>query len=196
MATKVVGIGDKALNIFTRYGRERNHLYSELRRDGIKHIVDRKLPNNSHVILGYVDKDSKYAKYAFKVNSALSLEQKTSYTKTILNLFGEKDLLISKIWANNEGEQIGKEVKNIRYRNNHVAGKTKSAINDKTNIAVAIFENEGVNILSGMSSDKISKIYKRTNLIKPDTYEFIQYTDGTREYKKFIDGVEYRFSTK
>ncbi len=195
MPTRIVGIADKTLNIFTKYGRERNHLYRELRQSGMNYILDRKLPNNSHVILGYANKNSKYSEYSFKVNPDLSLEQKTSCKRFITNIFGDKVIEINKLWANNKGKQIKNEVRTILYRNDRVIGKTKSIMDDKTNNALNVFEGSKVS-LWGMDPLKVSKLYKRLNIITPDTYEFTQYKDGSREYKKFIDGIKYYFSTK
>ena len=194
MQTKIIGFSDKFFNIFTKYGRERNHLFKELNKNGYKYILERELPNNSRVILGYENQASKGARLAFKVNPDLTMEQKRIDKKYVLNGLGDKYLRIEKIWAGSDGKQIAKNARTIKTRNKKIAGKSEFTIDSKN--AVVKYEGECVDMLSDLSSKQISKIYKRTKMLTPESYQFRQYTDGTRDYEKFINEIEYKFSTK
>ena len=195
MPTKIIGFSDKVLNVFTKYGRQRNHLFKELNENGYNYITERKLPNNSRVILGYQNKVSKQAQLAFKLNPDLTMEQKRIDKKYILNGLGDRYLRIEKVWTDKNGKKAVEHIRNIKTRNKKIVG-THSFIVDNSKDATVKFENECVDMVHGFSSRQVSKILKRTSMTKPKTYQFIQYTDGTRDYSKFADGVEYNFSTK
>ncbi len=193
MVTRVIGFGDRLVNIFTKYGRNRNHLFKELKSNGINHIRERKLPDNSRVILGYKNESSKKADYAFMVKPDLTLEQKTVSSSYILNGLGDTNLYISKVWADNTGEKVKEEFRNLKYRNNRIVGKTKSTLNNEYSTVHA--EGEGIGRLSAITND-IKKLYKREAVRNSDKYQMIQYKDGSRLYEKRIGDVEYTFSTK
>ena len=195
MPTKIIGFSDKVLNVFTKYGRQRNHLFKELNKNGYNYITERKLPNNSRVILGYQNEVSKQAQLAFKVNPDLTMEQKRIDKKYILNGLGDRYLRIEKVWTDKNGKKAVEHIRNIKTRNKKIVG-THSLEIDYSKDATVKYDNECVDMISGFSSNKISKIFKKIEMAEPKAYLFIQHTNGTRNYTKFADGVEYNFSTK
>ena len=195
MPTKVIGFSDRVLNVFTKFGRQRNYLFKELNKNGYSYITERKLPNNSRVILGYKNESSKQARYAFKVNPDLTMEQKRIDKKFMLNGLGDRYLHIEKIWTDKSGKKVAEHIRDIKTRNKKVVG-THSYIVDYSKDATVKYDKECVNMVHGFSSNQVSKIFKKTSMTKPKTYQFMQYTDGTRDYSKFADGIEYKFSTK
>ena len=192
MQTRVIGVQDRFFNIFTKYGRNRNHLFKEMKAKGINHIRERRLQNNSRVILGYENADSKTASYAFMVNPDLTLEQKTVETKYMMNGFGDQYVYITKIWADNKGEKVNQEYRTLKYRNNKIVGKTRSTLDKKLSTARA--EGEGIGWMTAIMDGRV-KLYKRESMVNSDYYKMAEYEDGRREYEKRIGDTEYYFST-
>lgn len=192
MKTRVIGVQDRFCNIFTRYGRNRNHLFKEFKAKGINHIREGRLQNNSRVILGYENADSKKASYAFMVHPDLTLEQKTVETKYMLNGFGDQYVYITKIWADNKGEQVNQEFRTLKYRNNKLVGKTRSTLDKELSTARA--EGEGIGLMTSIMDGR-TKLYKRESMVNSDYYRMTEYADGRREYEKRIGDTEYYFST-
>ena len=114
MQTRVIGLGDKVFNIFTKSGRQRNSIYREMRQQGLYHIRQRKLSDNTRVILGYKNSMAKLAKAAYMIKPDLSTENKI-FNK-INGYFPY--IIIEKTWKNPEGEQIRKEAVGTMYDNN------------------------------------------------------------------------------
>jgi hypothetical protein len=193
MQTKIIGFGDKFCNIFTRYGRNRNNLYRELKDKGMTYIRERRLPNNSRVILGYKDAQAKSAEYAFKVNPDLTMEQKCVNTKYMLNGMGDVVVYIDKVWADSNGEKLEQEFRTIKYRDNKVVGKTRSTLNKE--YSTVRTEGEGINWLTAIPDGRV-KLYKREAVGNSDKYVMTEYEDGTRTYEKRVGDTEYFFSTK
>ena len=201
MATRIIGITDRIANSFSKFGRERNHLYKSLNERGINHIRERKLPDGSRVALGYKNKNSKSATYAFRLNPDLTMVQKHYRFKHVLNGLGDQILNINKTWADNKGNAVNKIARELRYRNGEIVGesKHKKLAYNTVNVMELKGESIGREIvqqdlkeLSDMAPESISRVYWKQI---PGKYLFIQSGDGNRVFKKDVNGVEYSFST-
>lgn len=198
MKTRIIGPVDKITNNFTKYGRERNNLISELKQIGINHIRERKLPNNSRVMVCYKDKASSRVEYAFKVNPDLSLEQKEYRSSTIFSPVRTVIKNISRIFADNKGKEIKQEEKIVKYIND-VPVYTSYSVNKgnhskKIQVAANQYNLTDTKGQAGQSIRKITEFNEKKGN-KINSYSCKEMTDGTRKYEKNIDGVEYSFTT-
>lgn len=195
MPTRIIGASDRFVNLFTKYGRNRNHLFNELERKGMEHIVERKLDNNSRVILAYKDRYAKRCSYAFKVNPDLSLEQKTYFPIKIM-LPRKTCKRIDKIFADTNGNRIKQNTKSVTYINNKPIGEENITIKGSRLKRVAA--SEYANIEPRYTNVKESDNYVKCveNIKGKDSYTFLEHVDGSRTYIKNIGGQNYFFTTR
>ncbi len=198
MATRIIGATDKMMNLFSRYGRERNNLFSELKQAGINHIRERKLSDNSRVILGYKNESSSRADYAFKVNPNLTMEQKTIKNRVALLPFQNLIKTITRVFTDNKGNMTKFEEKMVKYINNSIIYKSSTVKNGENKIKIIQTDEFGNNIkpLSKKLNNDNSKIIKSVEFQQDGNYYgFAEGTDGSKRFVKNIDGVEYSFTT-
>ena len=198
MATRIIGVTDKFINTFSNYGRQRNHLFKELNEVGLKHIRERKLPDNSRVILGYQDKDAQRALFAFKVNPDLTMIQKTTSSSQALLPFKNITNTITRIFADKTGNAVKTEHQTAKYINDKLVYKSNIKSKGDAHKSVQIDKN-GSGFISNLdnSLNKSEKVIKSVEFKNgKDYYGFAEQADGTRNYVKNIDGVEYSFTTK
>ena len=198
MATRIIGATDKMMNLFSRYGRERNNLFSELKQAGINHIRERKLSDNSRVILGYKKESSSRANYAFKVNPNLTMEQKTITNRTMFLPFQNLIKTITRVFTDNKGNLTKFEEKIVKYINNSIIYKSSTVKNGENKIKIIQTDEFGNNIkpLSKKLNNDNSKIIKSVEFQQDGNYYgFAECTDGSKRFVKNIDGVEYSFTT-
>ena len=198
MATRIIGVTDKFINTFSNYGRQRNHLFKELNEVGLKHIRERKLPDNSRVILGYQDKDAQRALFAFKVNPDLTMIQKTTSSSHALLPFKDVTNTITRVFADKTGNAVKTEHQTAKYINDKLVYKSNIKCKGDAHKSVQIDKN-GSGFISNLdnSLNKSEKVIKSVEFKNgKDYYGFAEQADGTRNYVKNIDGVEYSFTTK
>ena len=194
MKTRAVNNATRFFNIFTRQGRKINNIYKKFNENGMGYIRERTLRDKSRVILGYENPASPKNSFAFKINPDFKIEQKSYEKSTVLNLFNHTNRSISKIWMDENDKVIDREVKNMRFRDNKLIGRMKYFLSEK--LLKQSYEGAFTDLIESHGRP-IKKAYRRlvTSDGRTDLYSIFEYADGTKEYKKHINGIEYIFST-
>ena len=191
--TKVIGKIDIFKNKFTTQGRSENCLILQLKDLGFSEFRERTLKDKSKVMLAYKS-SKKLAEFACRIFPDLSIEQK--YIKHMSAFFknSRKLQIISKTLQDKYGETTKEYTKKMRYLNDVFIEKDER-INDYVKDILVVKEEtpRGEND-PNLKLNNIVKSYSR--LKDNDIYSFYQLADGTRHYRKNIDGIKYEFSSK
>ena len=194
MKTKAINDIHRFFNIFTKTGRAKNKVYRELYNNHILYLRERKLPDKSTVILGYETPATKTNSFAYKLNPDYSIQKKSYEENSILNLFSDLHSSISKAHIDNTGKVIEREVKNIRLRGDKIIGRMKYYLSER--LLKQSYEGAFTDLIES-DGRPINKAYRRliTTDGKTNLYSIFEFKDGTKEYKKHINGVDYFFRT-
>ena len=190
MKTRIISSADRFKNAFTKYGRNKNNLLKNLEKHGFTQFREKSLKDKSQVLLANKPGDN-IRGYAFRLFPDLSMEQKYIDIKDALFSIPIKMLKITKIFADKSGKAIKEHSKKILYQNNTFIDKEERIWDIKKDIHIDKFERPGTWEEQGM---KLTKTYEKT--WDNNSYKFLQEADGTRHYIKYINGIEYKFSSK
>lgn len=195
MSTIVVNKTTVFRNMFTKYGRSVNHLYKDIKNQGCKYILERTLPDKSRVIVAYPNAESKGAKFAFKLNTDGSMEQKTYSNSQILLPFDKYKQSITKIHADKNGMPISEKRINKDFINNELVHKNVYVNNDKY-ISIYEYNKYGSNQINyNELYPNVKESYNKTYLDGSRDYLYVQCMDGTKQFFRNINGESYKFTT-
>ena len=191
--TKVIGKIDVLKNSFTRQGSNENCLILQLKDIGFSEFRERTLKDKSKVMLAYKS-GKNLAEFACRIFPDLSIEQK--YIRYMSAFFknSRKLQIISKTLQDKYGETIKEYTKKMRYLNGVFVEKDERYNDYVKDILVIKEETPRGENDPNLKLKNIVKSYSR--LKGDDIYSCYQLADGTRHYRKNIDGVEYKFSSK
>ena len=192
-ATKIIGKFDRFTNSFTKYGRNKNEIMKRLEKRGFSEFRERTLNDKSQVMLAYRG-SKRLADYAYRFFPDLSIEKKESGKK---RAFFSRSISVQKIWKSlkdKRGNLISEYCKRMRYENDVFIEK-EERFNDLVKDILIVKEEmaRGEND-PNLGLENIIKSYVRIN--GNDMYSFYQQADGTKNYIKNIDGIEYKYSSK
>ncbi len=183
MQTRVICLGDRFCNLFTKSGRQQNSIYKNMRQQGMDYIRERRFPDNSRVVLGYKSETEKLANIACLIKPDFSTELKTSNRVKGFNNY----LIIGKVWKNPEGEEIKQKVTGIIFsdKDKHIAGKIQNYTDESHPNLIMKYD---IMQFSYPSETRNEKVYKVQSKLNSDYYMLTQHSDGSREYEKSING--------
>ena len=197
MSTKIVGPQVKFKNIFTKFGREKNHLYKEMKKAGFAEIRERNLPNGSTVALGY--KGSKGTNdIAFLLRPDLSLEEKAVKNSVGLTPWKQKTSVIDKFYADKNGEVVRHKTKKVvRINDSVIASEIVDNQPNKLSTTKASSKYGGVKpktVECDIPAKDIAKFTEKTK----DNFQYcvLENLDGSKTYIKSINGQNYTFQTR
>ena len=195
MKTKIIGSVDILTNKFTKFGRERNNLIHELEERGYRHFRERVLKDKSRVLLAYKP-GKNLAECAFRLYPDLAMEQKTYSKKHFLSPNNSTEISISKIFANNKGEEIKEIQKKIRTDNKGQLLNYEYTMDDLEN-SILIQKKYSINGFKDfvLGLKDFNSVYTK-EVGNNRKYSLYEHTDGTRTYIKNINGEEYFFRSK
>ena len=193
MKTRAINSYRRFINIFTCQGRSSNAVYKKLNKNGMTYIRERELSDKSRVILGYENKASKTNAFAYKINPDNTAVQKSYEYNTVFNLFDDINKSITKLWLDSTGKVAERENINIRFRGAKMLGRMKYFLSKR--LLKQSYEGSFTNIIN--SDRPLKKMYRKitTTNKNTDLYSVFEYSDGTKEYKKKVNGIEYFFRT-
>ncbi len=186
-ATKIIGKFDRFTNSFTKYGRNKNKLLQELKKQGFSEFRERNLKDKSQVLLAYKN-GKNLAEYAFRLYPDLSMIQKYISKSYALINFPLSRIKINKMYINPKGQNIFEKSTCSRYLNGKLTEKNTRIWDFKKDIDITkdeFFYQSGEN--------GIKKSYEKR--WDGNNYKFTQYVNDKRSYYKNIDSMEYSFDS-
>ena len=198
MPSMTVNFAVKARNSLTRFGREKNHLYKQMKDAGYAQIIERNLPNGSTLALGYRTPQSKTNEIAFMLNKDLSLVQKMTEKSKALVSWLQTSTRVLRQYANRKGDIT--RIKDVRsdFINGELYAKSfsdkyigKSSTNKMYNKYGNAVPRE---VRSEVPSADIIKSIHKSN--EKMDYYLLQHSDGKMTYIKDFGGQRYTFTSK
>lgn len=187
-------------NEFTTLGRVANDRYRQLNKRGCHYILERKLPDKSRVIIAYPNQSSAKSKFVLKINPDGSIIQKTNETtKTPSYLtLTNKMQTITKVYLDASGKKIKEIIKRLTYDlDNKVSHKHVTKRTDKY---ASNYEYDTYGGRHSQCNRIINNVKESYSNIALDGSEnqslYVQTMDGTKTFTRFIDGIDYSFTTK